>query len=543
MNHKPIDKAMLILVAGLILVLALLNIFQAERPTVSETENRVLATWPEWNTADVASGKYFADIMAFFSDTFYGREELVKLSKKMDQLKGYFDDEDFSVIIDPNATTPDPTEDETVPTLPTLPPIPTVPPTEPSTVPSVPTDPSDPSNPSIPSEPTKPPVIPVVLSDSTVSLTVGAAHTLTATVGDGYVNLQWTSDKENVAFVTDNGNGTASVKALAAGTAAISATVADENGELTTCVCIFTITQPTIERPTEVADFLPGGMFIYKGAAYSQSHYSSTWAPKFAELYDYYSKAFPNTRISVLPAPLATITIQDPDILKKISDQGAILDKMEAHIFGDVNFVNTKNIYLAHADEYLYYKSDHHWTHRGAYYAYYEFAKSIGLTPTPIDDFELKILTEKYIGSMYNYTGDERVKKFYDTVEAYIPTKACTMTIHGTEWGTIHRDFCIATNYKNYLAFLMGDNGYTVINVPENPQDMTILVIKDSYGNALVPYLTEHYGNIIVIDPRHASVDLLEEFKDMNLTDILFATNTTSANTKAWYNYYYNMIS
>jgi len=95
LNHKPIDKAMLILVAGLILVLALLNIFQAERPTVSETENRVLATWPEWNTADVASGKYFADIMAFFSDTFYGREELVKLSKKMDQLKGYFDDCDL----------------------------------------------------------------------------------------------------------------------------------------------------------------------------------------------------------------------------------------------------------------------------------------------------------------------------------------------------------------------------------------------------------------------------------------------------------------
>ena len=59
----------------------------------------------------------------------------------------------------------------------------------------------------------------------------------------------------------------------------------------------------------------------------------------------------------------------------------------------------------------------------------------------------------------------------------------------------------------------------------------------------LVPYLTEHYGNIIVIDPRHASVDLLEEFKDMNLTDILFATNTTSANTQAWYNYYYKMIS
>jgi hypothetical protein len=538
---------MLILVAVLIIVVALLNIFQTERPTISETENRVLATWPEWKIEDVVSGKYFADVMAFFSDTFYGRETLVSLSKKMDQLKGYFDDDDFSVIIDPNATQPPPTEDDTIPTLPplpTLPPVPTTVPTEPTTLPTEPTGPTAPTAPTTePTEPTMPPVIPVILSDSTASLTVGAAHTLTATVGEGYVNLKWTSDKEDIAFVTDNGNGTATVKALAAGTAAISATVTGGDGEETTCVCIFTITQPNIERPDEVADFLPSGMFIYKGAAYSQSHYSKTYAPKFAELYDYYAKLFPNTRISVLPAPLATITIQDPEVLKKISDQGETLDKMEALIFGNVNFINTKNIYLAHADEYLYYKSDHHWTHRGAYYAYYEFARSLGMTPTPIDEFELKILTDKYIGSMYNYTGDERVKSFYDTVEAYIPTKKCTMTIHGTEWGTIRRDFCIATNYKNYLAFLMGDNGYTVINVPENPQDMTILVIKDSYGNALVPYLTEHYGNIIVIDPRHVSLKLLEEFKDMNLTDILFATNTTSANTKAWYNYYYNMIS
>ena len=166
----------------------------------------------------------------------------------------------------------------------------------------------------------------------------------------------------------------------------------------------------------------------------------------------------------------------------------------------------------------------------------------MGLTPTDINDFEVKILNKKYIGSMASYTGDDRVKSFYDTIEAYMPTKSCKMTIYGTQWGTLQRNWCIATNYTNYLAFLMGDNGYTVINVPSNPQDKNILVLKDSYGNTFVPYLTEHYGNIYVVDLRHTTMDLYEEFKDANLTDIVFVLNSNSANNSAWYKYFYNAI-
>jgi hypothetical protein len=79
--------------------------------------------------------------------------------------------------------------------------------------------------------------------------------------------------------------------------------------------------------------------------------------------------------------------------------------------------------------------------------------------------------------------------------------------------------------------------------VPSNPQDKNILVIKDSYGNAFVPYLTEHYGNIYVVDPRYVSMKVYEEFKDVNLTDIVFMINTSSANNNAWYNYFYKAIT
>lgn len=532
MKHKPIDKLMLILVAALVLVLAVLNIGQTDRPTFSESENRNLAKWPEFKIADVASGKYFSDISAFFSDTFFGREVLVNFSKELDNLKGFFD-EDFSIIINPNPTdATEPEEDETLPTLPPLPPVtqPTVPPTQPPTEPG-PTEPGGPTK----------PVIPILLSDTNLTVMVGASKTLTATVGEGFSNLTWTAEDAKIATVKDNGDGTASVKGVKAGTTSISATVENAAGEKFSFLCIITVKAVEQQTPTgDAADFLPNGLFIYKGAAYTQSYFNKTYSTKLGEIFERFALLFPNSRVSLVTAPLATITITDPDVSKKVSDQGAILDKIEAVMPDSVNFVNLKEIFLAHADEYLYLKSDHHWNQRGAYYAYYAFAQSVGLTPTPLDRFEVKILNTKYIGSMYNYTKDERVKSFYDTVEAFIPTKACTLTIHKNGKTTTH-DTCINLKNGGYTSFIYGDNGYTVINVPENPQDMTALVFKDSYGNAMVPFLTEHYGNIIVVDARYIDLDAVESFGDMNITDIIFLNNTSSM-TKSWYQKYYKMV-
>ena len=81
-----------------------------------------------------------------------------------------------------------------------------------------------------------------------------------------------------------------------------------------------------------------------------------------------------------------------------------------------------------------------------------------------------------------------------------------------------------------------------VINVPENDQDKSILVIKDSYGNAFVPYLTEHYGNIIVIDPRHTDINVCEKLGEYGLDDIVFLVNSSMGNTGAWCDYFAKLI-
>ena len=553
MKHNPVDKIMLILVAVAISALALFNLFQTDRPTVSETENRNLATMPDFTMDALLDGSFFADVATFFSDTFIGRDPMVALSKKMDRLKSFSlirEKEGISIIVDPNATMPPATE-EPLPTLPPWTPPATDPkptdpkPTDPKPTDPKPTDPKPtdpkPTNPLDPPVPPEP-VIPLLLDQSSLSLTASDTKVITAVVGEGYTGLTWTSSNTNAVIISATNGNTVTITALAQGNATVIATVRDANGQTYTKECTVTVKDPVIQKPTDVADFLPNGLIIYNGAAYSQAYFVKKVATNMAAIYDRYALVFPNAQVSVVQAPLATITITDPNIASKVSNEGSILDKTEALMSDKINFVNLKDTFKAHAGEYLFFKSDHHWTHRGAYYAYADFVKSLGMTPTAIEQFTKKTLNTKWIGSMASYTGDDRVKSFYDTVDAYVPTKTCKMTIYGTAWGTISRNFCIDTSSNQYWAFLMGDNGYTYINVPSNPQDKNILVIKDSYGNAFVPYLTEHYGNIYVVDPRYASMDIYEEFKDKGLTDIVFVINSQSANNSAWYKYFYNAI-
>jgi hypothetical protein len=144
------------------------------------------------------------------------------------------------------------------------------------------------------------------------------------------------------------------------------------------------------------------------------------------------------------------------------------------------------------------------------------------------------LLNSSWKGTAYSMTGDERTKEFSDELYAYLPTKDNTMTVYPKNGEVSKKNGCIRTSYKSYTAFIDGDNPYTIISVPENPSDMKILVLKDSYGCAFVPYLCEHYSTIIVADPRHIGFDLYELLKDYPLKDIVFMTNIFNPNVSSW---------
>lgn len=583
---------------------ALLNIVQTDRPTVSETEQRELAKMPEFSLEALADGSYFQDLSLFFSDTFLYRDKLVGVSKEMDTLKGiaYSVGDNFALIgtsdsvtgdedaanagmdkvnaaldtllsgsqtreteadtepapeTDPVVTETEPpesaqpdsdegfiiTEDDTGETIgaETEAPETDVPETDmpeteaPETAETEPAD-TEP-------EETEPAVnvTAIHLSKNKLNLTVGSGAVVYATVESDSTTgatVNWSISDKKVATISLNPAGGIDVKAVGTGTCTLTCSFNDKIRE--TCEVKVTEINTTVANPgADNADFLLNGMFIYGDAVYTQGFFSQTGAELYAKTALYYKQLFGNdVNVSVVVAPVSSIVVDNEEIQAKIPDQKSIFTKMEALMDDSINFVDVYSEMYDHRDEYLYFKSDHHWTQRGAYYAYRAFAESVGLEPAELDDFDYGIRNETYSGSMYTYTYDARVKNFVDIIEAFYPRKDLTMTITTMAGSTVTYDSCIVDTNKTYVTFIAGDNPYTVINVPDNPQDKNVLVLKDSFGNAFIPFLCEHYGNIMVVDVRHSSFNIHDLLGDYGLTDIIFMNNVQAANSAQWANMY-----
>ena len=518
----------LILLAVIFFSVTAANMFQTNRPTISEQEKRNLTEFPALSVSSVADGSYFNQLSLFFSDTFIGREKLVGMSRRMDKYLGLHGS--FSVISQGGAETEpaDTNDDELRKKLEEELQKLTSPVTEPVTEPTAAdTEPATEKNPELPE---------ILLSQKEIKLPSGSTASIAFTLknADGY-ELTATSDGD-CAAVSISGQDLI-ISGVHEGAAKITLKLGEATDE-----CSVTVTAVKVSENQEGADFISSGMFIYNGAVYTISGYGSESVGYLSRCADYYKKLFPNTRVSVLPAPVSAAVIDDPEITKNYTSQKSIFDKMQSRMSADINFVNIYDNIFAHRNEYLYFKSDHHWTQLGAYYAYEAFARSVGFEPAPLGSMRFEIINDSYNGSMYHFTGDERVKEFIDRVEVHYPTKNASMTVTDRNGSTHIYSELILSRMANYQAFLAGDNPYTVINVPDNPQNLSVLVLKDSFGNAFVPFLAEHYGNIIVVDPRYCDINLYDQFKDYGLTDILFVNNVQSQNSIQWSKYFFKCV-
>jgi len=523
------DVRCIVICAVIFFAVSAVNIFQFNRPTESEVEKRKLAEFPDFSFASFVSGEFFEGINSFFADTFIGRESIVSLSKKFDSLRGYdynVGDGNFVILDNGSSEGKDTSEDGDL-------------------IDSLLTDkPADTTDPEETKDPEENPDAGITLSRTQLTLTAGSGAVISAETADGGA-VEWSVSDDSVISIEADG-ASVKVKGLAAGTAKLVCSVGDETVQCE--IKVEAVAAGGVDNGG-TADFMTNGLFIYGDAVYTQCWYIPENVKNYAKVAAYYKKLFPEARVNVCIIPTSAIKIDNEEIKSQLADQEQIFKDMDAimndsaNLGGEkINFVNPYNEMYANRDEYIYFRSDHHWTQRGAYYAYKAFVESVGLEATPVDGFDIEVLTEDYSGSMYEYTKDERVKSFKDKIEAFMTRKKLTMTITDRSGETASYSEAIMTWSKTYSAFLCGDNPYTVINVPENPQDRNILVLKDSYGNAFVPFLAENYGNIIVVDTRYTTMNVYEMFKDYDLTDILFVNNLEAANSPAWTTMYLKAV-
>ena len=214
-----------------------------------------------------------------------------------------------------------------------------------------------------------------------------------------------------------------------------------------------------------------------------------------------FSSRYPG-KVTFLLAPSAAVIY--PEYLPAgapMIDENALLDQIFAQIGQTAQIIDLRDTFRACKDEYLFYKNDHHWTTHGAYRAYEQFCLLRGLVP--FDESQSSVSVEDFYGTHWSAT--RRWNALPDTL-VYYPLDAA-LTIYKLT-GEAQFEAVSSGNLMNsdklqsrdkYGAFLGGNNGYSVL---EGRGQGSILIVKDSYANCFIPFLTDNYAKIGIVDFR-----------------------------------------
>lgn len=197
-------------------------------------------------------------------------------------------------------------------------------------------------------------------------------------------------------------------------------------------------------------------------------------------------------------------------------------------INSDVKTVPVFDALKLHNNDYIYFRTDHHWTQLGAYYAYVEFCKAKGIEAVPLGNFDKKSY-EGFLGSFYSDLPNDAMANNPDTVEAYVSSANTTMHYTTTD-GEIYEQPVIAdgSNYDSqwlYLIFCAGDQPYEEIVNNDLADGSACVVVKESFGNAFIPFLVNHYQTIYVVDYRYYNGDISDLAAEKGVSDVLLLNN------------------
>lgn len=242
-----------------------------------------------------------------------------------------------------------------------------------------------------------------------------------------------------------------------------------------------------------------------------------------------FDQATPKMQKYVMLAPTAAALYQDK--LPKyaiIGDQEAYLQKVKQWLHPNLRFIDVFPSLYAERDQPIYYKTDHHWTTKGAYIAYLELCRQMGLTPQKEAEFNIQQVTDEFYGSLYSKSGFRHIQP--DRLQLYLPKdqEKYTVTYVDEEKTT---DSLYAREQlqrkDKYAVFLNGNHARIHIKTA-NPSGRKLLVVKDSYANSLIPFLLKHYSEIHVIDLRYYEEDLASLANEQGIQDMLLLYNANT---------------
>lgn len=225
------------------------------------------------------------------------------------------------------------------------------------------------------------------------------------------------------------------------------------------------------------------------------------------------------------------------------------------HLAPGVKAVDAYTPLSQHTKEPIYLRTDHHWSPLGAYYVAEKFAQVAGVPFKDLKSYTRNVV-HGYVGSMYGYSKDIAIKNAPEDFVYYVP--------QGVEYNTTYINYTIDKGYNvtgeskpckgpffhkykdgssgAYCTFMGGDTKITTIRTNTN-NHRRLIILKDSFGNALPGYLMFSFEEIHVIDERYFTKNMKQYVKDNKITDILFANNIFMAYSSKTSNRYIKFLT
>lgn len=233
-------------------------------------------------------------------------------------------------------------------------------------------------------------------------------------------------------------------------------------------------------------------------------------------------------KIYFLIAPNAAEILQDKlPAFAAIEDQKGQLERLRASLPEQIRWIDACGALEAHRDEEIYYRTDHHWTTLGAWYAFQEAKKVMDLNEAYTEKLTPRAVSDSFNGTLSARSGYER--GFREPIYIYFPdgTEGTQAVVYDVEKGEKTASLYAPEKLKEkdqYAVFLGGNRPLLDIRTTsESPE--RLLIFKDSYANCLIPFLVPYFRQILVVDPRYYYGDVEALIRENQIGSILFLYN------------------
>lgn len=291
-----------------------------------------------------------------------------------------------------------------------------------------------------------------------------------------------------------------------------------------------------VDLPVQTPDdsvFVSNGILIAGTRGMEQFYGSEDSAKRYSGYVSAFKKDLgDDVRVYSVVAPHASC-FYAPESYKNLLSRGQIIFDCLASNASDFSHIDTLGILRRHVDEEIYPRTEHHWNSLAAYYVAEEFAKVAGVSFDTLENFE-KIEKDGFVGTLYSFSGYCSVlKNNPENFVIYKPTSAytayfCNSGNYDFDKFDYTRD-SVVFDVKSYPGAFLGGDSVSVKIVTGNSSGRKLVIFKDSYGNAFVPFTVGSFDEIYVLDIRYYNNNGVDFCKSVGATDVAFVVSAFTA--------------